>query len=331
MTAQNAFFLFIALLLGAGVLLILFSTTLKLINASVIINPLWWFGVIFLLLVGVRIYTGITMPAGSLAIWAGGVALALAYLSLHNTPLQNKSIMLAFGDRRIRGGPSRKGYTEGYNIPWIPAPIARFEDSPTLEFRVDFDNPSAYTKEDVPVKVDGFAIFQIDDAYRSVSVEDIRGSAQVMSVGVVRDTTDRFTIKELQQAHHRDQLSEGIYAGIQQSIADESSDVSSLLVKRAEVVEVDVPDVVKKTNTQKYVEPIEHALETVQAANRLAQVEAYTKKGVDPDVALAATLIDAGKSGATIVSGFAKFAESISAGLVKVGQGLTDLANKPKP
>lgn len=254
---------------------------------------------------------------------------------LHEVKVKHGGVVLFFG-KRVRVGKDGKGLAEGWRWLPLPPPLMRVENVSLEQFKIDFTQTIAYTKDNVVAEISGFAMPEIDDPYDTYNVDgSVDGGKEALKGLIlrwVREAAEKSDAIELIK-EDKEILSNETIDQVNRELASPATNWGFKPLRLLRIDHIKIPESLENALLKKVQEPIETAYEDTQNIARARQVERLRKAGVNPNIGYPGTLVDSGKTGAE-VKGFTFVGlESLGAaaeGLGKFGQGLSDAASALK-
>lgn len=245
---------------------------------------------------------------------------------LESIPVGFRGVILFLGQRLLRSG---SGLSEGYQ--WVPKPFMSILPVDCKTKSVDIsDEEGAYSKDGPLMATNGFQRYRVFDPYRYLGVDDAVPSLERLARQSVRIVMKQKTALENRNADKKDFADEVAKTLHDQLDSNSNPNGVQWGLNTGITVIDDIWAVDKKLEeawTAKVREEAEGEAERVQTTRRLEQVDMYTTKNVDPDLAGVLAQTDVEKPGAKVnaitvpglAKGFEAIAKAIENGLKNLG------------
>lgn len=252
------------------------------------------------------------------------------YVSLVTVETGSRGATLFFGKGRYPFLCSRMGLPEGLNF--APYGIVTVKEVDVREMQIKFmDNVEAYTSDQVLATVSGFLQRTFTDVFAYLGVVEADKSLAGLALQATRTVIKQYSAKELVQKS-KDELSLEIEEELDRLITEDGTNPEAfnwgLEVRHVVVEEIRVPEGIEKAWAEKTRQQALGEAENLEAERRKEQTKTLVESGVKPDTAIAASLINAGKPGASVTSFSIHGIESFGAGLHDIGEGIAKFAER---
>lgn len=251
------------------------------------------------------------------------------YLSLVEVPFGFRGMTLVLG-ARFPFLCTRKGLPEGLNF--APFGIVRVENVDVKEARINFMNKvQAYTKDRVLATMQAFLQRVITDVFQYRGVEGAESSLSGLALQAGRTVVKQYLAEDLVQKG-KDELSVEIEDELDRLVTENGANADAfrwgLEVLHVIVEEIRILPTIEAAWAETTRQQALGVAENLEAERRREQTRILVEAGVKPDTAIAASLINAGKPGATVTSFTINGVEELGGGLRSIGEGITRFAER---
>ncbi len=252
------------------------------------------------------------------------------YLSMVIVPTGNRGATLFFGTGRYPFLCTRMGLPEGLNF--APYGIVRVENIDVREMRIKFmDNAENYTNDRVRATVSGFLQRTIVDVFEYLGVVGADESLSGLALQASRTVIKQYPAKDLVQ-QDKDKISREIEEELDRLITEKDTNPEvfgwGLEVRHVVVEDIRVPKAIEDAWGEMTRQQALGEAENLEAQRRKEQTATLVESGVKPDTAIAASLINAGKPGASVTSFSIHGIEEFGAGLHDIGEAIAKFAER---